>query len=134
MRRQQIVPMWAHFADVAQNAPLGESFAGSNDRVLQCYIRNMTSPPSPLIENYLRETGFWYAATIGRGCKLDPNLISTLIESWRLETHTFHLPCEECTITLEDVQLQLGLLVDESIVTRSVQSVDWEAICYDLWV
>ncbi|MFQ6660718.1 hypothetical protein Gotur_029132 [Gossypium turneri] len=28
------------------------------DRVLQCYIRNMSDPPSPLIENYLREEGF----------------------------------------------------------------------------
>ncbi|MFQ6634365.1 hypothetical protein Gotur_011257 [Gossypium turneri] len=30
----------------------------SIDRVLQCYIRNMSGPPSPLIENYLREVGF----------------------------------------------------------------------------
>ncbi|MBA0862595.1 hypothetical protein Goshw_010523, partial [Gossypium schwendimanii] len=55
--------------------------------------------------------GFWHVATIGRGCKLDPKLISALKERWRLETHTFHLPCEECTITLEDVQLRLGLPV-----------------------
>ncbi|MFQ6626642.1 hypothetical protein Gotur_005341 [Gossypium turneri] len=39
----------------------------SVDRVLQCYIRNMSGPLSPLIENYLRETGFWYVANIGRG-------------------------------------------------------------------
>ncbi|MBA0624655.1 hypothetical protein Godav_009969 [Gossypium davidsonii] len=30
--------------------------------------------------------------------------------------HTFHLPCRDCTISLEDVQLQLGLPVDESEV------------------
>ncbi|MFQ6625189.1 hypothetical protein Gotur_004184 [Gossypium turneri] len=35
------------------------------DRVLQCYICNMYDPPSPLIENYLRETGFWHVANIG---------------------------------------------------------------------
>ncbi|MBA0859373.1 hypothetical protein Goshw_006210, partial [Gossypium schwendimanii] len=40
--------------------------------------------------------------------------------------------CGECTITLEDVQLQLGLLVDGSVLTRFVQSVDWEAVCYDI--
>ncbi|KAK5843392.1 hypothetical protein PVK06_005848 [Gossypium arboreum] len=41
------------------------------------------------------------------------------------------LPCGECTITLEDVQLQLGLPVDGSVLTRSVQSADWGAIGYD---
>ncbi|MBA0688531.1 hypothetical protein Goari_006308, partial [Gossypium aridum] len=57
----------------------------------------------------MREAGFWHVDNIGRGCKLDPKLISTFVERWRHETHTFYLPCRECTITLEDVQLQLGL-------------------------
>ncbi|KAK5840191.1 hypothetical protein PVK06_009077 [Gossypium arboreum] len=92
----------------------------------------MPGPPSPLIENYLREAGFWNMATIGWGCKLNPKLISTLIERWRLETHTFHLLCKECTITLEDVHLQLELLVDGYAVTRSAQSTDWGAVCYKL--
>ncbi|KAK5837913.1 hypothetical protein PVK06_006640 [Gossypium arboreum] len=95
----------------------------SVDRILQCYIRNMTGPPSPLIEDYLREAG--------RGCKLDPKLISALIERWRPKTHTFHLLCGECTITLENVHLQLGLLVDGDTVTRSVHSADWGAVCYE---
>ncbi|MFQ6665061.1 hypothetical protein Gotur_031929 [Gossypium turneri] len=82
----------------------------------------MSGPPSPLIENYLQEAGFWNVATIGQGCKLDPKLISTLIERWRPEMHRFHLSCGECTITLEDVQLQLGLLVDGFTLTESVQS------------
>ncbi|XP_017624864.1 serine/threonine-protein phosphatase 7 long form homolog [Gossypium arboreum] len=102
------------------------------DRVLQCFIRNLPGPPSPLIENYLREVGFWHVANIGRGCKLDLKLISTFVERWRPETHTFHIPCGKCTITLEDVQLQLGLSVDGSVLTGSAQSVDWGAICYDL--
>ncbi|MFQ6650387.1 hypothetical protein Gotur_022119 [Gossypium turneri] len=46
--------------------------------------------------------------------------------------HTFHLPCRKCTITLEDVHLQLGLPVDGSVLTGSAQSADWGAICYDL--
>ncbi|MFQ6649245.1 hypothetical protein Gotur_023474 [Gossypium turneri] len=92
----------------------------------------MSGPPLPLIENYLQELGFWHVATIGRGCKLDPKLISALIKRWRPETHKFHLPYGECTITLEDVQLQLGLPVDRSALTGSVQSADWGAVCYDL--
>ncbi|MBA0764715.1 hypothetical protein Gotri_014015 [Gossypium trilobum] len=85
----------------------------------------MFGPPSFLIENYLREAGFWHVATIGRGCKLNSKLISALIERWRPETYTFHLPCGACTITLEDVQLQLGLPVDDSALTGFVQSTDW---------
>ncbi|MBA0785193.1 hypothetical protein Gotri_006814, partial [Gossypium trilobum] len=76
--------------------------------------------------------GFWHVATIGRACKLDPKLISALIEKWRPETYTFHFPCRECIITLEDVQLQLGLMVDGSALIESVQSADWGAVCYDL--
>ncbi|MFQ6641556.1 hypothetical protein Gotur_014469 [Gossypium turneri] len=92
------------------------------DRILQCYIRNMSGPPSPLIENYLREASFWHVANIGRGSKLDPKLISAFIERLKPETHTFHLLCGECTITLEDVQLQLGLPMDGSVLTEFVQS------------
>ncbi|MFQ6670264.1 hypothetical protein Gotur_035259 [Gossypium turneri] len=84
----------------------------------------MSGPPSPLIKNYLREASFWHVANIGRGSKLDLKLICAFIERWRPKTHTFHLSCSECTITLEDMQLQLGLLVDGSILTWSIQSAD----------
>ncbi|KAG8472275.1 hypothetical protein CXB51_034338 [Gossypium anomalum] len=57
---------------------------------------------------------------------------SSLIERWRPEAHTFHLLCGKCTIILEDVQLQLGLLVDGSALTEFVQSTDWGAVCHDL--
>ncbi|RYR16138.1 hypothetical protein Ahy_B04g073073 [Arachis hypogaea] len=36
-------------------------------------------------------------------------LINALVERWNPVTHTFHLPIGECTITLEDVALILGL-------------------------
>ncbi|KAK5776159.1 hypothetical protein PVK06_044118 [Gossypium arboreum] len=96
------------------------------------YFRNMSGPPSPLMENYLRETGFCQVTTIGRGCKLDLKLLNALIERWRLETHTFYLPCRECFIFLKDVQLQLRLSVYGYAVTGSAQFADWGAVCYEL--
>ncbi|KAA3471034.1 serine/threonine-protein phosphatase 7 long form-like protein [Gossypium australe] len=63
-------------------------------------------------------------ALIGWGCKLDLAIVSALVERWRLEMHTLHLLCGECTITLKDVQLQLGLPVDGSVVNGSVHAID----------
>ncbi|KAH1097095.1 hypothetical protein J1N35_014016 [Gossypium stocksii] len=53
------------------------------------------------------------------GCKLDPTIISALVERWRLETHTFHFSCDECTIILKDEALQLGLPMDGPVITGS---------------
>ncbi|KAK5794402.1 hypothetical protein PVK06_035626 [Gossypium arboreum] len=83
------------------------------DQISQCHIGNLSGPPPLLIETYLREADFWHVALVGRGCNLDPKLISALVERWRPETHTFHLLCDEYTIILKDVDLQLRLPVDE---------------------
>ncbi|KAH1130133.1 hypothetical protein J1N35_001511 [Gossypium stocksii] len=55
-------------------------------------------------------------ATLIRTFELRPDLVSTLVERWHPETHTFHLPCGECIIILEAVALQLELPVDKAIV------------------
>ncbi|MFQ6623962.1 hypothetical protein Gotur_003337, partial [Gossypium turneri] len=49
-----------------------------------------------------------------------------------VETRDAHISSSMCTITLEDVSLQLGLPVDGHLVTGSAQSSNWEAVCYEL--
>ena len=44
--------------------------------------------------------------------EIDHNLITTFVERWRPETHTFHLPHGETTITLQDVEVLLGIPID----------------------
>ncbi|KAJ9538115.1 hypothetical protein OSB04_030848 [Centaurea solstitialis] len=48
---------------------------------------------------------------------LDHSLITALVERWRPETHTFHLPIGEVTVTLQDVHLMWDLRIDGEVVT-----------------
>ncbi|RYQ82342.1 hypothetical protein Ahy_B10g100930 [Arachis hypogaea] len=52
-----------------------------------------------------------------RWFRLDEPLVNAFVERWRPETHTFHMPFRECTITLQDVAYQLGLPVDGHYVS-----------------
>ncbi|XP_020991932.1 protein MAIN-LIKE 1-like [Arachis duranensis] len=62
---------------------------------------------------YLQMAGLYHLARLNdRWFRLDEPLVSAFVERWRLETHTFHMPFGECTITLQDVAYQLGLPVD----------------------
>ncbi|XP_027337444.1 protein MAIN-LIKE 2-like [Abrus precatorius] len=53
---------------------------------------------------------------------LDFLLITALVERWRLETHTFHLPPGECTITLQDISVLLGLRINGRPVIAPIGS------------
>ena len=48
---------------------------------------------------------------------INNHLISALVKRWRPKTHTFHFACGECTVTLEDVAIQLGLRVNGMAIT-----------------
>ncbi|KAF1892234.1 hypothetical protein Lal_00036595 [Lupinus albus] len=47
------------------------------------------------------------------------------------ETHTFHLPHGECTITLEDVSLKIGVNVNDLPIAGPTYF-DWNEICEEL--
>ena len=52
--------------------------------------------------------------------KIDHNFITAFVEQWQPKTHTFHLPHGETTITLQDVEVLLGIPIDgEAIVGRA---------------
>jgi len=58
-------------------------------------------------------------------------MVTTLCERWRTETHTFHMPLGETTVTLEDVSLQLGMPIDGEPVTGG-SSGNLLQLCQDL--
>ncbi|KAL7208408.1 hypothetical protein ACSBR1_030209 [Camellia fascicularis] len=69
-------------------------------RVLRCLLR----------------AGFYGVYWI-RPIRLDHHLVTTLVERWHIETHTFHFPVGESTVTLHDVAILFGLPVDGHAVT-----------------
>ena len=50
---------------------------------------------------------------------IDWPLITSLVERWRPETHTFHVPVGEMTITFQDVAIILGLHIHGQAVTKT---------------
>ncbi|KAK9987699.1 hypothetical protein SO802_027938 [Lithocarpus litseifolius] len=65
---------------------------------------------------------------------IDHCLITALVERWRPETHTFHLPHGEMSITLEDVEVILGLPIDGEVLIgpTAVEGGDWKQLCVEL--
>ncbi|XP_057734566.1 protein MAIN-LIKE 1-like [Arachis stenosperma] len=74
-----------------------------------------------MLEPYLRRARFYYASLI-KHFEYDSPFISALVERWHPETHTFHLLWGKCTVTLEDVAMQLGLPIDGELVSSTLRS------------
>ena len=102
-----------------QNTHVSEHiWNGADDRIITCRrackVKKLGGASHDVIEvlkPYLRDAGFLGIARVGY-MPIDHHLISALIERWRPETHTFHLPVGESTITLQDVAIQLGLPIE----------------------
>ena len=63
--------------------------------------------------------------------EVDHALITALVERWHPETHTFHLPYGKMGITLQDIEVMLGILVDGLPVTGRID-LKWNEVCRDL--
>ena len=63
--------------------------------------------------------------------KLDHVLITAFVERWRPETHSFHLPRGEMTITLQDVEVIMGLPIKgEAMVGPTKRT--WTTVCAEM--
>ncbi|XP_022149984.1 serine/threonine-protein phosphatase 7 long form homolog [Momordica charantia] len=89
-------------------------------------VLNRSISLHPLIKHALRAFGFYGFARV-KFIQLDWHLITALVERWRLETHTFQMPDGECTITLQDVEVQLGLPVNGEPLIGPI-NYDWKGI------
>ncbi|CAH8362790.1 unnamed protein product [Eruca vesicaria subsp. sativa] len=87
-------------------------------------------PLEPLVCRNLIEFGLYGVYKVAF-IQLDYALITALVERWRPETHTFHLPAGETTVTLQDVNVLLGLRVDGPAVTGTTKY-NWADLCEDL--
>ncbi|KAG8478571.1 hypothetical protein CXB51_028344 [Gossypium anomalum] len=88
-------------------------------RVLRSRFHFLKYDPDEWTMPYLWLAGFGDVALIRR-FDMRANLISALVERWCTKTHTFIMSCGECTITLEDVAMQLGLRVDDAMELSSI--------------
>ncbi|KAL4370258.1 hypothetical protein AHAS_Ahas06G0047800 [Arachis hypogaea] len=81
-------------------------------------VRKLDPPQTwnPIVENYLRATGFYHVSRIGVIRGFHP-MLATLVERWRPETHTFVLSIGEVTVTLEDVAHIFGLPIDGEAIS-----------------
>jgi hypothetical protein len=56
---------------------------------------------------------------------MDCTTLMALVDRSHLETHTFHLPCGETTVTLQDITMILGILNDGTPVCGTVSPGGW---------
>ena len=84
----------------------------------------------PHICSYVIQSGFYGLYRIGH-VTLNWALITSMVEKWHLETHTFRLLIGEMTVTLQDVAIILGLRIRGPPVTNT-RDFDVSSLCQEL--
>nr|CAN82232.1 hypothetical protein VITISV_005122 [Vitis vinifera] len=106
--------------------------AGSHEIVLYDHIRGQFHVKTNKSTKSSSTRGRTYHINLPEyACTCDWGLITSLVERWRPETHTFHLPVGEMTITLHDVVVILGLRIHRLPITGTCD-IDWSLLCYEL--
>ncbi|KAL8515305.1 hypothetical protein ACS0TY_014140 [Phlomoides rotata] len=88
----------------------------------------------PRVLDILYDMGFYHVARCG-AMVIVAHLITALIERWRPETHTFHFPIGEATVTLQDVAIIWGLHIDGEPLTineHHYTAEEWSWYCIEM--
>ncbi|KAF3620384.1 hypothetical protein FXO38_32384 [Capsicum annuum] len=117
--------IWDRSADMILNTRKSD---GSFWKLVEKY------PIHPRVLEVIKLSGLYSVYRCNRPA-IDRSLITSLVERWRLETHTFHFRTGEATITLQDIEVLYGLPVNGALVlgiemTRTIG--DWQNICQRL--
>jgi hypothetical protein len=76
---------------------------------------------------FIRHAGFLpLARLITHGLsQMDTTALTTLMNRWHLETHTFHLPSGEIRVMLQDIAMILGLPINGTPICGMVSPAGW---------
>lgn len=106
--------------------------------VLNCCNRFICIPEVGLdswVATYITDAGLGGLLCIPN-IGLDYALIAALVERWRLEMHSFHLPHGEITITLQDMEVIIGVPI-EGLLVEGKTKLEWGDLCekhgYAVW-
>ncbi|KAL0393519.1 UNVERIFIED_CONTAM: Serine/threonine-protein phosphatase 7 long form [Sesamum latifolium] len=112
--------------------------AGVTDSILHVRRGGLTfsqllqkAPRHPRVLQLLYEMGFYGVLRCGH-IEIDNHLITALVERWRPETHTFHFPVGEATVTLQDIALLWGLpIAGHPVVGKDGKKTtgEWQDYC-----
>src|SRR3954464_5251397 len=90
-------------------------------------VHSKKMPYDERYTSYVERTGLLpFIQLVSRSMPhMNPCLITALVDRWRPETHSFHLPCGEITVTLQDVSMILALPIKGQPILMSTDSKNW---------